>query len=97
MDFEQKLELEYVKISGAAQTDGGILWDNIFFSKIRDKIEEENNFIENPIVDIEEGIIQCNKCKSHKTFSYQKQVRSSDEGFTLFVSCVDCNASWVEN
>jgi DNA-directed RNA polymerase subunit M/transcription elongation factor TFIIS len=95
MDFEQKLEMEYAKISNISFD--GILWDNVFFSKIRDKIEEENNFIENPIVDIEEGIIQCNKCKSYKTFSYQKQVRSSDEGFTLFVSCVDCNASWVEN
>jgi DNA-directed RNA polymerase subunit M/transcription elongation factor TFIIS len=72
-------------------------WAHPVFNSIRDKIEEENRFIENPVVDIAEGIIQCNKCKSYKTFSYQKQVRSSDEGFTLFVNCVDCNSSWVQN
>jgi DNA-directed RNA polymerase subunit M/transcription elongation factor TFIIS len=72
-------------------------WNHPKFNSIREKIKEENNFIEHPVIDIAEGIIQCNKCKSFKTFSYQKQVRSSDEGFTLFVNCVDCNANWVEN
>lgn len=71
-------------------------WNHPVFNQFRDKVEEENRFIENPIVDIAEGIIECQKCKSKKTFSYQKQVRSSDEGFTLFVSCVNCNESWVE-
>jgi DNA-directed RNA polymerase subunit M/transcription elongation factor TFIIS len=72
-------------------------WNHPAFDPFRHKLEEENSFIENPIADIAEGIIQCSKCKSSKTFSYQKQVRSSDEGFTLFVNCVNCNANWVEN
>lgn len=72
-------------------------WDHPKFSQLQQILDEENRFIENPITDIAEGIIQCSKCKSKRTFSYQKQVRSSDEGFTLFVNCVDCNANWVEN
>lgn len=72
-------------------------WDHPNFTHLQQILEEENRFIENPITDIAEGIIQCSKCKSKRTFSYQKQVRSSDEGFTLFVNCVDCNANWVEN
>lgn len=72
-------------------------WNHPIFQTLQEKLDEENRFIENPITDIAEGIIQCSKCKSKKTFSYQKQVRSSDEGFTLFVNCVDCNANWVEN
>lgn len=72
-------------------------WDHPVFAPFRAKLEEEDAFIENPIADIAEGIIECSKCKSTKTFSYQKQVRSSDEGFTLFVNCINCNANWVEN
>ena len=93
--MSQSIEKYYSLLKGINLSK--MSWNHDKFSKIREKIEEENSFIENPILDIEEGIIQCNKCKSYKTFSYQKQVRSSDEGFTLFVSCVDCNSSWVEN
>ena len=88
-------EIEYAKRKQLPLDQVG--WNHPRFQSIRDKINEENNFIENPVIDIAEGIIQCNKCKSFKTFSYQKQVRSSDEGFTLFVNCVDCNANWVQN
>ena len=95
MNFEKKLEYEYSMMTKKNPMISQ--WEHENFSDIREKLEEENSFIENPIIDIEEGIIQCNKCKSYKTFSYQKQVRSSDEGFTLFVSCVDCNSSWCEN
>lgn len=94
-DIEKQLETFYSNLKKIKVEDLG--WNHILFCNIREKLEEENNFIENPIIDIEEGIIQCNKCKSFKTFSYQKQVRSSDEGFTLFVNCIDCNSNWVEN
>jgi len=90
-----KRETQFFKKSGIPV--GQVGWNHPKFYVIREKLNEENNFIENPVIDIAEGIIQCNKCKSFKTFSYQKQVRSSDEGFTLFVNCVDCNANWVEN
>lgn len=95
MDSWIKRETQFFKKSGIPVSQVG--WNHPNFDTIREKLKEENNFIENPVIDIAEGIIQCNKCKSFKTFSYQKQVRSSDEGFTLFVNCVDCNANWVEN
>jgi DNA-directed RNA polymerase subunit M/transcription elongation factor TFIIS len=90
-----KKETQFFKKTGIPVAQVG--WNHPRFNTIREKLNEENNFIENPVIDIAEGIIQCNKCKSFKTFSYQKQVRSSDEGFTLFVNCVDCNSNWVEN
>ena len=93
--IEEELEIIYSTLNKIEIKKLG--WNHINFSNIREKLKEENSFIENPIVDIEEGIIQCNKCKSYKTFSYQKQVRSSDEGFTLFVNCIECNSNWVEN
>jgi DNA-directed RNA polymerase subunit M/transcription elongation factor TFIIS len=58
--------------------------------------EKENRYlsiIENPI-QIEEGIYECRKCKSKKTFSYQLQTRSADEGMTTFVECSKCSVKW---
>lgn len=72
-------------------------WNHPTFDNHKRQIQEEEDFIENPYTNVEEGVIQCSKCGSKRTFSYQKQVRSSDEGFSLFVNCVNCNASWREN
>jgi DNA-directed RNA polymerase subunit M/transcription elongation factor TFIIS len=71
-------------------------WDHPLFSAIKDRIDEKEQFIEKPF-EIEEGVVECDQCGSKRTFSYQKQVRSSDEGFSLFVTCVECKTSWVEN
>ena len=46
------------------------------FKFIRDCFQEEEDFIVNPPV-IEEGVISCKKCKSKRTFSFNKQTRSS--------------------
>jgi len=94
MNWKQREEQYFKQLNLPNEYIG---WNHPDLAYIREKIDEENKFIENPVVDIAEGIIQCGKCKSKRTFSYQKQVRSSDEGFTLFVNCVDCNSSWVEN
>lgn len=92
---QDEIEHRYAQLEHLPPDQCG--WNHPRFREMQQKLEEENNFIERPIVDIAEGIMQCSKCKSFKTFSYQKQVRSSDEGFTLFVNCVTCNSSWVEN
>jgi len=36
----------------------------------------------------------CRKCRSKKCTYSQAQVRSSDEGMTTFVSCLDCGTRW---
>ena len=59
------------------------------FDTIRQEIEEEENFIMCPPV-IDEGVIECRRCKSRRTFSFNKQTRSSDEAVTVFVRCVNC-------
>jgi DNA-directed RNA polymerase subunit M/transcription elongation factor TFIIS len=66
------------------------LFDHDIYSDIRLRIKEQEDFLEHPI-QVEDGVIQCNRCKSHKTFSYSKQTRASDEGTTIFVRCSQCN------
>jgi DNA-directed RNA polymerase subunit M/transcription elongation factor TFIIS len=59
------------------------------------QIEEEikEQFLENPFT-VDEGVLECNKCGSRKTMSYQLQDRSGDEGTSTYGKCFQCGASW---
>lgn len=63
---------------------------NDVFKDHRICIEEEDNFIENP-PQVEEGVIECKRCKSLRTISFNKQTRSGDEATNVFVRCSECN------
>ena len=63
------------------------------FKDIQDKIKEEESFIITPF-EIEEGVLECGKCGSKKTYSYTKQTRSGDESTTVFAVCCKCNNRW---
>lgn len=63
------------------------------FDIIRKEIQEEEDFILNPPV-VDEGVIQCKRCKSSRTISFNKQTRSGDEAVSVFVRCVDCGAQF---
>ena len=36
----------------------------------------------------------CRKCRSNRTTYTEVQIRASDEGMTIFVSCIDCGNRW---
>ena len=63
------------------------------FKDIQEKIKEEESFIIKPF-EIEEGVLECGKCGSKKTYSYTKQTRSGDESTTVFAICCNCNSKW---
>lgn len=67
-------------------------WNSTFFDLDQKKIEEQDEFIENPF-DIEEGVLEC-RCGSKRVFSYSKQVRSADEPTTTYAQCMACKAKW---
>jgi DNA-directed RNA polymerase subunit M/transcription elongation factor TFIIS len=69
-------------------------WEHPSYDKVRDRICEQDNFIENPF-EVEEGVLQC-RCGSKKVFSYCRQVKSSDEGTTSFAQCMKCGKKWTE-
>lgn len=60
-------------------------------------LEEETDIFLSEDIEVEEGALTCNKCKSNKTFSYTKQVRSSDEGTSVFATCYNCQNKWRES
>lgn len=71
------------------------IWDHPCFVEAKFNMKERNEFITKPC-DVDEGIFTCRKCNSKKTYSYSRQVRSSDEAIAVFVSCAICEFKWRE-
>jgi DNA-directed RNA polymerase subunit M/transcription elongation factor TFIIS len=75
--------------------EGYVLWEDKEFEEFKVKQEEKDDFLTKPF-EVEEGVNEC-KCGSKKTYSYTKQIRSSDEGTTVFCICVMCKNRWKMN
>ena len=59
-------------------------WERLNYAKIEEEygIQNVNNF----------G--KCQKCGGDRTTYTQKQMRSSDEPMTIFVTCINCGNRW---
>lgn len=68
-------------------------WDHPNLTDLNYDIQEQDNFILAP-PEIEEGVLECQRCHSRKTFSFSKQTRRSDESATVFVRCSQCQHSF---
>ncbi len=68
-------------------------WNHPVFQEYAKMEREEIDFQTNPF-SVEDGVLQCYKCKSYRTFSFQRQTRSADEGATSFSTCANCGNKW---
>ena len=75
---------------------GNITWNHPTYNDLWKEEQEEDSFIVNGF-EVEEGILECNKCGSKKVLSYSKQVRRADEGVTVYSKCINCKTQWVVN
>jgi DNA-directed RNA polymerase subunit M/transcription elongation factor TFIIS len=71
-----------------------VCWKHPFFSNIKFLLQEHDDFIINPF-EVEEGVLECNKCGSKRTYTYQKNTRGCDEPATTFAQCLGCNTKWT--
>jgi len=69
-------------------------WYNPIYDDIRKKLDEYDDYLVNPF-EVAEGVAECGKCGSWKTFSCQSQRRGGDEPMTTFSKCVKCGAEWT--
>lgn len=67
-----------------------LLYQHDSYKNIARCLHEEYDFIENP-PSVEEGVIECKRCKSNRTISFNKQTRSGDEATSVFIKCTNCN------
>lgn len=75
---------------------GRLGWDHQTYEKLMNKEREYDTYIQTPS-EVEEGVLQCKKCKSKKVMSFQVQARSADEPMTTVAKCSQCGIGWTEN
>jgi DNA-directed RNA polymerase subunit M/transcription elongation factor TFIIS len=82
---------------------GKLGWEHPAFKEMKNRMEEQDGFIENPF-EVAEGVFECKaidkngkKCGSKRVLSYTKQCRSSDEPESIFATCCACGSKWTYN
>jgi len=70
-------------------------WDSKTFKKEKET-EAQDIAIMTIKLEVSEGLYECSRCKSKKTYSRQVQTRSADEGMTSIIQCSHCNKVWRE-
>lgn len=83
---------EMKKVLGEVK-EGKIGWESSTFKEVAENLNEYDQYLKNPF-EVAEGVSECKKCGSKKTWSIQKQTRSSDEPMTTFTRCVQCGHQW---
>lgn len=71
-------------------------WSSAAWETQRNNQKDFDDFISNPI-EIVSGVMKCTKCGSDRVYTVQKQLRSSDEGFSSLSQCLSCRARWRIN
>lgn len=67
-------------------------WSSVLYRGDQERIAERFESGTPPV--LKEGGIQCYQCGKKKTFFYQLQTRSGDEGMTTFYTCAHCFNRW---
>ena len=77
------------KIASDILTDKIEVYDSVIYQLFEEKKMIENDRVINP-PSVQKSLYKCKHCKSDKTWSYQLQTRSGDEGMTTFINCSEC-------
>lgn len=70
-------------------------WESVLYLPQRTKEKLEIRILTTKM-DVVEGLYQCRRCGSQKTYSRQVQTRSADEGMTSIIQCSKCSLVWRE-
>ena len=65
------------------------------FDSAREMVKCVIHQLEKPAETFSGPLYTCFKCGSNNVFSVPKQVRSADEGATIFNECRDCQNKWI--
>jgi|OpeIllAssembly_1097287.scaffolds.fasta_scaffold61902_2 DNA-directed RNA polymerase subunit M/transcription elongation factor TFIIS len=71
-------------------------WNHPVFAQHAKNQQEEDDYILTPF-EVEEGVVECPRCKSFKVLSMSVQTRSADEPTTTVAECIKCKLKWTQN
>ena len=71
-----------------------LVFNHPIFESDRGKMKHAVEQLEKLQETLENLLYTCFKCGSNKVFSIAKQVRSADEGASVFNECRDCHNKW---
>ena len=66
------------------------------FGSAREKLKRVIRQLEKPRETLESLLYTCFKCGGNNIFSIAKQIRSADEGMTVFNECLGCHNKWMD-
>ena len=72
------------------------IFENPIFDSAREKVKRAIGQLEKPQQAFSNSLYTCFKCGSNNVFSVSKQVRSADEGTSVFNECRDCHNKWKD-
>ena len=64
------------------------------FDSAREKVKCAIEQLEKPHQAFSNSLYTCFKCGSNNVFSVARQVRSADEGTSVFNDCRECHNKW---
>ena len=70
------------------------IFEHPVFDLSKDKIKRVIRQLKKPQETFENSLYTCFKCGSNNVLSIAKQVRSADEGTSVFNQCRDCHNKW---
>ena len=70
------------------------IFEHPVFDSARGKMKNFIRQLEKSRETFEISLYTCLKCGSNNVFSIAKQVRSADEGTSVFKECRDCHSKW---
>ena len=71
-------------------------WNHKDFHQFKVKQEAFDLFLSTPVY-VEEGVLQCAKCKSKRIYTTSKQTKAGDEATSVFAKCTECFTQWQAN
>lgn len=66
------------------------------FDELRKRQNEQDEYVSNPY-EVEEGVVECDRCGSKRVYSVSVQIRSADEPTSTRAFCVICKHRWTQN
>lgn len=87
------LDINNMKATLKMVKKGKVGWTSPTYDGITERLQEHDDFIVMPF-EVVEGVVECPKCGSTKTWSVQRQTRGADEPMTTFSRCAKCSHNW---